>query len=190
MKKINICQVVGDDAKKTKGWIGANKYLVLRRLSQLGILFLFLLGPWFDIWIIKGNLTSSLTLDVLPLSNPFVLLQSFFAGHSMATDALIGVSIVLVFYLIVGGRVFCSWVCPVNVITDTASYFRCKLNIKVTSTGASNKTRYWLLVMSMLIAWITGSIVWELVNPVSILHRGIIFGMSIGWGPNSADIFI
>ncbi len=182
MKKINICQVVGNDAKKSKGWLGANKYLILRRLSQLGILFLFLLGPWFDVWIVKGNLTSSLTLDTLPLSDPFVLLQSFFAGHSLATDALIGALIVLIFYLIVGGRVFCSWVCPMNIVTDAANYFRCKLGIKATSGGVSNKTRYWILAVSMLGAWLTGSIAWELVNPVSILHRGIIFGMSFGWG--------
>ncbi len=182
MKKINICQVVGNDAKKSKGRLGANKYLILRRLSQLGILFLFLLGPWFDVWIVKGNLTSSLTLDTLPLSDPFVLLQSFFAGHSLATDALIGALIVLIFYLIVGGRVFCSWVCPMNIVTDAANYFRCKLGIKATSGGVSNKTRYWILAVSMLGAWLTGSIAWELVNPVSILHRGIIFGMSFGWG--------
>ena len=182
MKKINIYQVVGNDAKKSKGCLGANKYLILRRLSQLGILFLFLLGPWFDVWIVKGNLTSSLTLDTLPLSDPFVLLQSFFAGHSLATDALIGALIVLIFYLIVGGRVFCSWVCPMNIVTDAANYFRCKLGIKATSGGVSNKTRYWILAVSMLGAWLTGSIAWELVNPVSILHRGIIFGMSFGWG--------
>ena len=182
MKKINICQVVGDDAKKTKGWIGANKYLILRRLSQLGILFLFLLGPWFDVWIIKGNLTSSLILDTLPLSDPFILLQSFFAGHSLAVDALIGGLIVLIFYLVVGGRVFCSWVCPMNIVTDAANYFRCKLGIIATSSGVSNKTRYWILAVSMSTAWLTSSIVWELVNPVSILHRSIIFGMSFGWG--------
>ncbi|WP_225879776.1 4Fe-4S binding protein [Abyssogena phaseoliformis symbiont] len=29
--------------------------------------------------------------------------------------------------------------------------------------------------MSLLLAWLTGTLVWELVNPVSILHRGIIF---------------
>jgi len=182
MKKINICKVAGKDATNARGWMSANKYLILRRSSQFSILALFLLGPWLGIWIVKGNLSSSLTLDFLPLTDPFVLLQSFFAGHSPAADALIGASIVLIFYLVVGGRVFCSWVCPVNIITDAASYLRCKLDIKATSSGVSNKIRYWLLAMSMLMAWITGSIVWELVNPVSILHRGIIFGMSFGWG--------
>ncbi len=181
MKKPNICKQVGQDVINSRGWFSANKYLVFRRLSQFGILGLFLLGPWFGIWIVKGNLSSSLTLDVLPLTDPFVLLQSVFAGHSIATDALIGAVIVVLFYIIVGGRVFCSWVCPVNIVTDTASWLRCKLGIKTTSGGVSNKTRYWLLVTVMVMAMITGSLVWELVNPVSILHRGIIFGMSFAW---------
>ncbi|WP_342591004.1 4Fe-4S dicluster domain-containing protein [Isorropodon fossajaponicum symbiont] len=32
--------------------------------------------------------------------------------------------------------------------------------------------------MSLLLAWLTGTLVWELVNPVSILHRS----MSFDWG--------
>ncbi len=181
-KKINICQKTGLDAQKSKGWLGANKYLIMRRISQLSILFVFLLGPWFGIWIVKGNLTSSLTLDTLPLTDPYVLLQSFFAGHSIIKDALIGALIVIVFYLVVGGRVFCSWVCPVNIVTDTANWLRCKLGVQNKGGGIASKTRYWLLAMSFILAFVTGSVVWELVNPVSILHRGIIFGMSFGWG--------
>ena len=181
MRKINICKVVGKEAKKSRGWFNANKYLIMRRVSQLSILTLFLLGPWLDMWIVKGNLSSSLLLETVPLTDPFVLLQSIFAGHSLATDVLIGVSIVIVFYLIVGGRVFCSWVCPVNMVTDAASWLRCKFGIKATSGGVSSKTRYWLLASVMISAFIAGSIVWELVNPVSILHRGIIFGMSFAW---------
>ena len=30
--------------------------------------------------------------------------------------------IVLLFYFLVGGRVYCAWVCPVNVVTDTAGW--------------------------------------------------------------------
>ena len=48
------------------------------------------------------------------------------------------------FYLIVGGRVFCSWVCPVNIVTDFAEWLRRRLGIKG-SAHFSDKTRYWLL---------------------------------------------
>jgi ferredoxin-type protein NapH len=67
---------LGDDAVATKGWLKAHRFLLLRRLSQFGILALFLSGPLLGVWIVKGNLASSLTLDLLPLTDPHVLLQS------------------------------------------------------------------------------------------------------------------
>jgi ferredoxin-type protein NapH len=160
---------------------GAYKWLLLRRLTQLVILSLFLLGPWFGVWIVKGNLASSLTLDVLPLTDPYVLLQSLFAGQTLETAALTGAVIVLIFYFIVGGRVYCSWVCPINIVTDVAASLRDRLNIKG-GTSFSRATRYWLLGISLVVAWLTGTIAWELINPVSMVYRGLIFGMGLAWG--------
>ncbi len=42
---------LGHDAIEEKGWLGAHHWLLLRRACQLGILALFLVGPWFGIWI-------------------------------------------------------------------------------------------------------------------------------------------
>ena len=114
----------GADNRVAKGWLIANKWLLARRFSQLSILSLFLLGPWFGIWLVTGNLNSSLILGTVPLTDPYVLLQSLFAGHSPETTAITGAIIVLVFYVLVGGRVYCSWVCPVNIITDAAKWLR------------------------------------------------------------------
>ena len=76
----------GAEAIKKNGWLRAHRYLILRRISQIGILALFLLGPLAGIWIVKGNLASSLTLDVLPLTDPLVLLQVVFvAGLAIAS---------------------------------------------------------------------------------------------------------
>lgn len=171
---------LGHDAVAAKGYLLAHKWLVLRRLSQAGILLLFLLGPWFDIWLVKGNLVSSLTLDVLPLSDPYVLLQSLFAGHLMEMTAITGALIVLAFYMLVGGRVYCSWVCPVNLITDAANWLRYKLGIKG-GTQLSRNTRYWVLAMSLIVALVTGVVAWELVNPVTLLQRAIIFASVSVW---------
>lgn len=171
----------GAEAIKQKGWLAAHRYLILRRVSQLGILALFLLGPLAGIWIVKGNLASSLTLDVLPLTDPLVLLQVLFTGHLPEASAIIGAAIVLAFYLFVGGRVFCSWVCPVNIVTDMAEWLRRKLNIKNSANFSSN-SRYWLLGGILLVAAITGSVAWELINPVSMVYRGLVFGMGLAWG--------
>jgi ferredoxin-type protein NapH len=170
----------GLQAIAEKGWFRANRWLILRRSSQLSIIALFLAGPWFGWWIVSGNLSSSLTLDTLPLSDPFVMLQSIAAGHLPETVALTGMSIMVVFYLLVGGRVYCAWVCPMNLVTDAAFWLRERLGLG-SASGLSKKTRYWMLAATLVLAATTGNIVWEIVNPVSMLHRGLIFGMGLAW---------
>ena len=171
----------GREAVEAKGWLAAHKWLLLRRLSQFGILGLFLLGPLFGLWIVKGNIASSLTLEVLPLTDPLVLLQSLLAGHWPLATAFIGAAIVLVFYLLVGGRAYCAWVCPVNLITDAAHWLRERLGLTGGSLFSRN-VRYWMLATILLLALLTGSIAWELVNPVSLVFRGLVFGLGLGWG--------
>lgn len=170
----------GSGEVKARGWLLSHKWLVLRRVSQLGVLGLFLLGPLAGIWIVKGNLSSSLTLGVLPLTDPYLLLQSVAAGHLPWTESIIGALIVLAFYLLVGGRVYCSWVCPVNMVTDGAGWLRRRLNIKTGKTP-SRQLRYWLLGITLVVSLATGTIAWEWVNPVSMFHRGLIFGFGLAW---------
>jgi len=171
----------GHEAIEVKGWLRAHKWLLLRRFTQLAILGLFLAGPWLGVWIVKGNLSSSLTLDILPLTDPFLLLQSIAAGQAPYREALLGAGIVVAFYLLVGGRVFCSWVCPMNIVTDAAAWLRRQLGLKGGKVPSAH-TRYWLLAFTLLTAAVTGSLAWEWVNPVSMLHRGLIFGFGLSWG--------
>jgi len=159
--------------------LAKNKWLLARRGTQLGILALFMLGPWFGLWLVKGNLSFSLTADTLPLTDPYVLLQSMVAGHWPETIAISGALIVGIAYLLLG-RVYCSWVCPLNMLTDFASWLRNRLGVKAGSY-VSRDMRYWLLLATLVLPVISGVMVWELVNPVSLLHRGLLFGISAGW---------
>jgi ferredoxin-type protein NapH len=167
-------------AVAAKGWLRAHQWLVLRRLVQLAVLALFLIGPLAGLWIVKGNLASSLTLGVLPLSDPYVVLQGLAAGHATEATALLGAAIAAVFYALAGGRLYCSWVCPVNVVTDTAAWLRRSLGLR-TEVALPRAARLWLLGATLAVAAATGTIAWEFVNPVSMLHRGLIFGVGLAW---------
>lgn len=172
---------LGKDAIAAKGFWGAHKWLLLRRLSQIGILVLFLLGPWFGLWVIKGNLSSSLLLETVPMTDPLLYLQMLVVGAGLPlATALTGALIVLAFYLLVGGRAYCAWVCPVNMVTDAANWLRERLRIKP-SSRVSRNARYWLLGVVLVLSWVTGTLAYELVNPVSMMHRGIIYGMGLAW---------
>nr|VFK36642.1 MAG: ferredoxin-type protein NapH [Candidatus Kentron sp. SD]VFK39539.1 MAG: ferredoxin-type protein NapH [Candidatus Kentron sp. SD]VFK79344.1 MAG: ferredoxin-type protein NapH [Candidatus Kentron sp. SD] len=172
---------VGSTATEKKGWLRARKWLLLRRTNQLSILALFLLGPWFGVWIITGNLSASLLLEKVPMTDPHVFLQTLAAGNwTPARNLVIGVVIVVLFYGIIGGRAFCAWVCPVNLVTDAAAALRRRLGLRG-NANISRATRYWLLAATLLLAFVTGELAWETANPVTITHRGLIFGMGLGW---------
>lgn len=156
--------------------LARSRWLLARRICQIGILGLFLIGPLLGVWVLKGNLSASLLFDQIPLTDPMLLLQTLAAGHWPYATAWTGALIVFVFYALVGGRVFCSWVCPVNLVTDTAAWLRRRLGIKTGRTPDGN-TRYWLLAGLLAATALTGMLVWEWVNPVSLLHRGLVFGL-------------
>lgn len=177
---MSASRIPGAAARERNGWLVANRWLLARRLAQLGFLLLFASGPWLGLWIAKGTLASSLTLDVLPLTDPLVALQSLLARHVPETTALIGAAIVLVTYLVIGGRTYCSWVCPINPVTDAASWCRRRLGLDMKPWRLARETRLYVLAAVLIAAALTGSIAWELVNPITTLHRGLLFGLS--WG--------
>ena len=150
------------------------KWLMLRRLCQLGVLGVFLLGPLAGIWILRGDLAGSRLFGFLPLGDPLTLFQTMAAGHAPAPTALVGAAIIFLFYLLVGGRTFCSWVCPVNIINDAAAWIRQKLPLKSEGTFGPG-LRYWLLALVLLVTVLSGTAFWEDVNPVNVVARSTIF---------------
>ncbi|ELS3153342.1 quinol dehydrogenase ferredoxin subunit NapH [Vibrio parahaemolyticus] len=174
----NLAQNAGKEAIEKLGWWRAHRFLVLRRLCQLTIIALFMAGP--TLGVLTGNLSSSMLLDTVPLSDPLIVLQALATGHIPEFNALLGVVIVVVFYAILAPRAFCAWVCPLNIVTDLAAWLRRKFNIKA-SYRWSPAIRYWLIPVLMLGSALSGAILWTWLDPVAALHRGLVFGMGAGW---------
>jgi ferredoxin-type protein NapH len=93
--------------------------------------------------------------------------------------------------LIVGGRAFCSWVCPVNIITDLQTIYEevFGFNQIQKKQPASRNIRYWVIAISFIISFFMGVAAFELISPISMVHRGIIFGLGFGLGNNDCNIF-
>ncbi|MDW1969516.1 quinol dehydrogenase ferredoxin subunit NapH [Vibrio sp. 945] len=174
----NLAQNAGKEALEKLGWWRAHRFLILRRLCQFTIIALFMAGP--TLGILTGNLSSSMLLDTVPLSDPLIVLQALATGHVPEFNALLGVVIVVVFYAILAPRAFCAWVCPLNIVTDLVAWLRRKLNIKA-SYRWSPVIRYWLIPVLMLGSALSGAILWTWLDPVAALHRGLVFGMGAGW---------
>ncbi|WP_457743886.1 quinol dehydrogenase ferredoxin subunit NapH [Sulfurimonas sp.] len=160
------------------------RYLILRRFVQIGILVLFFGANAWGWKILEGNLSSSLLFGKIPMSDPYAVLQMVVAGAVVSSDLLIGVAVVALFYFIFGGRAFCSWVCPINMVTDSANYLRRIFDIdraQLQKQPISRSSRYWILAISLIVSAFMGIAAFEFVSPISMLHRGIVFGMGFGW---------
>ncbi|OFS07857.1 quinol dehydrogenase ferredoxin subunit NapH [Hafnia sp. HMSC23F03] len=171
----NSANQAGRDARQRHGFIRSHRWLLLRRLSQLAILMMFLSGPWFSVWILKGNYSGSLLLDTVPLTDPLMMLESLFAGHWPALTALAGALVIVAIYALIASRAFCAWVCPLNPVTDFAAWMRRKLNIRQ-SASLPRGLRYGILLAVLAGSAVSGTLLWEWLNPVALLGRSLIFG--------------
>ncbi|AOV97449.1 quinol dehydrogenase ferredoxin subunit NapH [Edwardsiella hoshinae] len=166
-------------ARRRLGWWRSHRWLWLRRTCQLGVLALFLSGPWFGVWILKGNYSASRFLDTLPMSDPLMMLESLLAGHWPALTALLGALVVLGLYGLIASRAFCGWVCPLNPVTDLAAWLRRRLAMRQ-SAPLSRQLRYGILLAILVGSAASGTLLWEWLNPVALLGRSLIFGAGAG----------
>ncbi|RMH60698.1 MAG: quinol dehydrogenase ferredoxin subunit NapH [Calditrichaeota bacterium] len=154
-----------------------------RRATQTGIILLFISGSRLGWDILQGNLSFSRFLDFIPMTDPFAFLQMLFAGAVISTDMILGTVIVLVLYGLFFGRAFCAWVCPMNILSEWAARLRVWLdkNKPGSRITVSRNIRFWLLGLALLLSIVFHTAAFELISPVSILHRGLIFGFGLGW---------
>jgi ferredoxin-type protein NapH len=161
------------------------RYLLLRRMVQVGILLLFF-GTVHCGWqvggraLLSGNLSSAELLGAVPMADPFAVLQLLFTGHLLEARVLAGAAVVLFVYALFAGRAFCAWVCPTNMVTDLAAWMRQRLGIE-DGRSLSRRLRYWMLGMALVLSPITGLAAFEWWSPMSMLHREVIYGIGYGW---------
>ena len=158
------------------------KFLILRRIIQLTILFLFLGGNYFGWELLRGNYSSAIIVDSLHLSDPYAVLQILVSGFLASSSVLIGALLILLIYVLIGGRMFCSWICPMNIITDLAFRLRRIFKIETEArVSLSRNVRYYLLALSLIVSAIFGLAAFEIISPISMLHRAVVFGSGAGW---------
>lgn len=156
------------------------RFLILRRFIQCLILSLYTLSSYYGVKILQGNLSGSLLFETIPLSDPFALLQLSFSGAIVGLNSLLGGLIIILFYGIFFGRAFCSFVCPMNLISDLASFVRKTLKIRGSLFVISRNTRYVVFGLSLVLSFIFGIPAFENISPITHIHRGLVFGIGFG----------
>ncbi len=159
-----------------------NRFLILRRIVQISFPVLFVGANIYGWTVLQGNYSAAYIFKSFYLADPYAVLQMLAAGFILNLDLITGAVIILIVYGLLLGRSFCSWVCPVNIISDLAIYIRKKSGMNKTDDKmpVSRNLRYWILALSLVISFFSGVAAFEFVSPVSMLHRGIVFGFGYG----------
>jgi ferredoxin-type protein NapH len=160
------------------------RFTLARRAVQFFVLLLFF-GTAHWSWtiggqpLLEGNFSAAKLAGALPLADPFAMLQTLVSGHLLAAEAWIGAALTLVAWIALGGRAFCAWACPLNVVTDAAAWCRARFGA-ADLLRASERTRYALLLLALVVSAIAGVAAFEWVSPIGMLHRAIVFGSTAG----------
>lgn len=161
------------------------RFILMRRAVQLGVLLLFfgtVRWGWtlFGQPVLAGNLSASELLGIVPMADPFAVLQILLTGNAVSNTVLIGAGLILLVYGVVGGRAWCAWVCPVNMVSDLAGWLRPRLGIHDV-VHVRRSIRYGVLLLALVLSVLTGVAAFEWVSPIAMLHRELIFGVGMGW---------
>ncbi|MDR0233839.1 MAG: NapH/MauN family ferredoxin-type protein [Zoogloeaceae bacterium] len=145
---------------------------------------LFVFSFWLDIQILEGALTASrfVGFHLIDLNSA---LQVMLAHKHISVNLVIGTCTVFVLWVMLGGRSFCSWVCPYHLVSELTE----KIHLALARRGIVTdhefhrgaRAVFWLLFA--VLAFVTGYTVFETLSPVGILSRALIYGpgLALGW---------
>lgn len=181
-----------------------NRVRNIRWIVLISINFFFFASYYFDLHLLEGSLSSS-RLFGFRLSDPFAALQAMLASGKTPTGLLVGLFTIVFIYFIAGGRTFCSWICPYHLLaewtekihlylenkrimgavkTNNSILRRVEDNTKPGQKRSWNHTfdytiKYYIFVLFLIVSFVYEVAVFQLINPVGILSRAIVYGPGI-----------
>jgi ferredoxin-type protein NapH len=161
-----------------KAWHGAPEKLRRKRWAVLVIVnLLFVVSFQLDIQMLEGALTASRFVG-FHLADLNSALQVMLAYKYVVINLLIGTATVFIGWWLLGGRTFCSWVCPYHLLAEWAEIVHEKLARKrlVKDHPFDRRARTWFWLIFAALAVITGYTVFETISPTGILSRALIYG--------------
>ncbi len=155
-------------------------YRMKRWIVIISIHLLFFLSFFIDIQTLEGTLNGSRFLG-FHLIDVFTTLEMFAAEHHLHTNIIIGVTTIIIFYLLVGGRSYCAWVCPYGLLSEIGEKLHDKLVAKkiIKDRKFDHRVKYLFWSMFLILSATTGYLVFETFNVVGILSRFITYGWSL-----------
>jgi ferredoxin-type protein NapH len=157
-----------------------NKWQRRRWATLIVVNLLFVVSYFFDVQLLEGALTASRFVG-FHMADLNSALQVMLAYKHVVLNLMIGTVTVLVLWILLGGRTFCSWVCPYHLLAEWAEYLHLwlvkKKIVKNRTFHRGVRTLFYLIFA--LLALLTGYTVYETISPTGILSRALIYGPGV-----------
>ncbi|MDH3947635.1 MAG: NapH/MauN family ferredoxin-type protein [Gammaproteobacteria bacterium] len=155
----------------------------LRRIRWsvlIAVNLLFVVSFVLDIQLLEGALTASRFVG-FHMADLNSALQVILAFKHVVINLLIGTVTVFIMWWLLGGRTFCSWVCPYHLLAEWAEILHVYLAKKkiVKDHPFDRRARTWFWIIFAVLALVTGYTVYETISPTGILSRALIYGPGI-----------
>jgi ferredoxin-type protein NapH len=156
-----------------------------RRWATLIVVnLLFVVSYYFDVQLVEGALTASRVVG-FHMADLNSALQVMLAYKHVVLNLLIGTVTVFLLWLLLGGRTFCSWVCPYHLLAELAEKLHLELAAKkwIRPVTFHRGVRTLFYVIFALLALLTGYTVFETISATGILSRALIYGpgLALAW---------
>ncbi|MDH5750912.1 MAG: NapH/MauN family ferredoxin-type protein [Deltaproteobacteria bacterium] len=153
----------------------------IRWAVLIGINLLFFLSYYADIQVLEGTLSGSRLLG-FHLADPYATMQIALATQHVPVNLVIGTLTIGGFYLLFGGRTFCSWVCPYHLLAELADKLRDRLSAakKVKNRNFDYKLKYVIWLLFLVLALGSGYTIYETFSPPGLLTRFFVYGSWAG----------
>ncbi len=180
LKRLNKAEFEAMKKKSHEEALVSHKWRNRRWAVLIAVNLLFVFSFWLDIQLLEGALTASrfVGFHLIDLNSA---LQVMLAHKHIIVNLFIGTATVFFLWVLLGGRSFCSWVCPYHLVAEWFEWLHLKLVEKKIVTehefhrGA--RTVFWLLFS--LLTFVTGFTVFETLSPTGILSRALIYGPTL-----------
>lgn len=161
--------------RRKKKW-RTRRWLVLATVNLL-----FVLSYQLDVQLVEGSLTGSRMLG-FHLIDINSALQLMLAHKHVIVNLLIGTGTIGLVYFLLGGRTFCSWVCPYHLLAEVAEKLHLWLAARklVKDHPLHRGLRVVLWATFAVLAWATGYTVYETISPTGLVSRALIYGPGVG----------
>ena len=143
----------------------------------IAVNLLFVISFQLDIQMLEGALTASRFVG-FHMADLNSALQVMLAYKHVVINLLIGTVTVFIGWWLLGGRTFCSWVCPYHLLAEWAEIVHEKLVKKrlVKDHPFDRRARTWFWLIFAVLAVVSGYTVFETISPTGILSRALIYG--------------